>query len=224
MYFDFHIHEDFHFAHEAKRLGYSGIALIQDSNTSKAEQRNIKRIDEDFTILRGFEINAKNPEDLKKNIQKFRGKKDVLIVNGGNIKINRAACEDPRVDILANPFKNRRDSGINHIIAKNAAENGVAIEIDVRGIIKTRSSARAKILSNLRQIIKLKRKFKFPVITTCNAHSIYDLRAPGDVIILLKNLGMTMQEADDSLSLYPLHIMERNNILDNLVVKGVKKL
>jgi len=223
MYYDFHVHEDFQLAYESMRLGFNGIALIQHSDKFNPNYlENIKGIKDDFLLLSGVEIYAKNPEDLRKKVQKFRAKADVLIVNGGNIKINRAACEDPRVDILANPYKNRRDSGINHIIAKKAAENKVALEIGLNQIIKTRSSVRAKILSNFRQIIKLKHKFKFPLITTSNAHSIYDLRTPEDIITLLSCLGMDSQEAKNSLSKYPLDIIERSKIRENIVVKGVR--
>ncbi len=223
MYFDFHVHGDSHLACEARRLGYRGIALIQPSNNFKPEP--IKDfIEEDFLILNGVEIYAKNPEDLKKKVQKFRKKVDVIIVNGGNIKINRAACEDPRVDILVNPFKTRRDSGINHVIAKKAAENEVAVEIGLNHIINTRLSLRAKMLSNFRQIIKLKHKFKFPLITTSNAHSIYNLRTPEDIITLLRCLGLTSQEAKNSLSQNPLQIYEKKKIRDNMVVKGARIL
>ncbi len=225
MYFDFNVGENSHLANEASILGYKGIALIQSSkdfNGGKIEK--LRKIEEDFLILSGVKIYAKNPEDMKKNIHKFRPKADVLIVNGGNIKINRAACEDPRVDILANTYKNRRGSGINHIIAKKAAENKVALEINLNQIIKTSSLFRTKILTNLREIIKLKHKFKFPLVTTSNASSIYDLRTPEDIITLLGFFGMTLQEANDSLSRYPLDILERNKIRRNTVQKGVRIL
>ena len=163
MFFDFHVH-DVQLADEAKRLGYNGIAFIQSSkNYNKSNNNSIK---DDFKIFSGVEIYAKNPEDLKKKVQRLREINDVIIVNGGNLKINRAACEDPRVDILAHPYKSRRDSGINHILAKKASENEVAIELSINSILKTHLLIRAKILSQFRQILKLQRKFGFPLIIT----------------------------------------------------------
>ncbi len=223
MFFDFHIHGDIQLAKEAKRLGYNGVALIQSSkNYSKEDLNDVTEIEDDFKIFQGIEIFAKNPDDLKKKVQKFRPKVDVLIVNGGNIKINRAACENPRVDILTHPYKNRRDSGINHILAKKASENEVAIELSINSMIKTRSSVRVKTLSQFRQIMKLQRKFKFPLIIASNAHSIYDLRTPKDIITLAKCLEMTSTEAENSLSQIPINIIERNKIRKNIIVKGVK--
>jgi ribonuclease P/MRP protein subunit RPP1 len=220
MFFDFHVH-DIQLAGEAKRLGYRGIAFIQSSK-NELKSNNINEIKDDFKIFSGIEIYAKNPEDLRKKVQKFRENKDVVIINGGNIKINRAACEDPRVDILAHPYKNRKDSGINHITAKKASENDVAIELSINSVIKTRLSLRTKILSQFRQILKLQRKFQFPLIITSNAYSIYDLRTPDDIIAFTNCLEMTPDEIMNSLSKNPMNIIEKSKIRKNVVVKGAR--
>ena len=220
MFFDFHVH-NIQLAVEAKRLGYNGIALIQSSRSYNTPN-NIAPIEDGFNIFSGIEIYAKNPEDLKNKVQKFREHNDVVIVNGGNIKVNRAACEDPRVDILAHPYKSRRDSGINHILAKKASENNVAIELSINSIIRTRLSLRAKILSQFRQILKLQRKFKFPLIITSNAYSIYDLRTPEDIIAFADCLEMTPDEITSSLFKNPMDIIERSKIRKNVIVKGAR--
>ena len=223
MFFDFHIHGDCRLALEAYRIGYNGIAIVQSSKIYEKDFLNdFKQIKHDFKIFSGVEIYARNKEDLRNNIQKFREKEDVLIVNGGNLKINRAACEDPRIDILAHPYKKRRDSGINHILAKKAAENEVAIELSIDPIIKTKFSLRAKMISHFRQIIKLHRKFEFPIIISSNAYSKYDLRTPNDIIALAQCIGMSEKEAEDSLSKIPLNIIGRNEIRKDIIVKGAK--
>jgi ribonuclease P/MRP protein subunit RPP1 len=222
MFFDFHVH-NIQLAEEAKRLGYNGIALIQSSKNYN-KQDNMDLSNHDFNIFSGVEIYAKNPEDLRKKVQKFREHSDVVIVNGGDLKINRAACEDPRVDILAHPYKNRRDSGINHILAKKASENNVAIELSINQVIKTRLSFRAKILSQFRQILKLQRKFKFPLIITSNAYSIYDLRTPEDITAFAGCLEMTPDEIMSSLSKNPENIIKRSKIRKNIIVKGARTI
>jgi len=223
MFFDFHVHGDSNLAFEAQRLGYSGIAIIQSSkNYNSQKSAEIKEIRENFNIWSGVEIYAKNPEDLKNKVGKYRAKEDVIIVNGGNLKINRAACEDPRIDILAHPYKNRRDSGINHILAKKASENKVAIELSLQPLIKTRFSLRSKLLSQFRQIIKLHRKFGFPTIISSNAYSKYDLRTPKDIIALANCFEMTSKEAEDSLWKNPINIIERNKIRKDIIVKGAR--
>lgn len=221
MFFDFHVHGESLLAYEAQRLGYSGIAVIQSSknyNPPKLDNFN----DTHFKIWSGVEIQASNPQDLKKKLQKYRDKEDVIIVKGGDLKINRAACEDPRVDILAHPNKNRRDSGINHVLANKASENEVAVEISLNPLIKTRFSLRSKILSQYRHIIKLHRKLRFPIIIGSNSYSIYGLRTPEDIISLACCMGMSRNEAEDSISKYPVNIIERSKARKSIVVKGAQ--
>ncbi len=222
MFFDFHVHGDSKLALEAYRLGFSGVAIIQSSkNYHKDLINDFKDTLPDFKIFHGVEIHAQNVKELKKKMNKFKDE-DVLIVDGGNLKINRAACEDPRVDVLANPYKNRRDSGINHVLAREAVDNEVAIELNINSILKTRFSTRAKLMSQYRQIIKLHRKFKFPLIISSNAHSLYDLRTPEDIIALVQCLGMDEEEAYNSLSKIPGSILDKKKIKRDMVARGVR--
>ncbi len=216
MFFDFHVHGNEKLAKEAKRLGYEGICLVRYSDEYH------QAIKKNSGAKTGVEIIAENSDDLKKKIRKFRRKVDILLVHGGNIKINRTACEDPRIDIIAHPYRNRRDCGINHVLAKEAAENGVAVEININYILKFRSSLRSKVLNQFRQILKLQRKFKFPLIITSGAHSIYDLRAPRDIIALTSCFGMAEEEANDGLSKTPITIMEKSKVRKDYIVNGVR--
>jgi ribonuclease P/MRP protein subunit RPP1 len=103
-------------------------------------------------------------------------------------KVNRAACEDHRVDILSKPYFKRRDCGINHVIARQAAQNQVAIELNIRHLTTTRPYLHYKILAHFREILKLQRKFGFPLIITRTAQSIYDLHTPEYQMALSKCL------------------------------------
>ena len=170
----------------------------------------------------GVEIEAKNQEDLKKQVQKFRKKADVILVHGGDLKINRAATEDPRVDILSHPYRTRFDSGINHVLAVKAAENRVAVEVNLKYFLLNRPNQQYRVLSQFRQIMKLHRKYEVPVIITSDTNSIYGLRNPKDVIALADCFGMTKDEAFDALSKTPQEIIQRNKIRDEVIVPGVR--
>ena len=219
MFFDFHVHGNEKLAKEAKRLGYDGICIVCYSDEYHQDRDSIRK---NSGIKSGIEIIAENPDDLKKKIQKFRRRADILMVHGGNIKINRTACEDPRIDIIIHPYRNRRDCGINHVLAKEAAKNAVAVEININYILKSRSSLRSKVLSQFMQILKLQRKFKFPLIITSGAHSIYDLRTPRDIIALTSCFGMTEEEANDGLSKTPITIIKKSKMRKDLIVSGVR--
>jgi ribonuclease P/MRP protein subunit RPP1 len=146
------------------------------------------------------------------------------MVRGGDLKVNRAACEDRRVDILSQPYRSRRDTGINHVLARKASENNVAIELNLKNFLKTNLRYRYRIISQFRHIVELQRKFKFPLIITSNANSKYDIRTPQDIFALAKCFGMTFEETYDALSTTPQNIFETNNIRASFVVDGVRKI
>ncbi len=250
MFFDFHIHENGKLVKEAERLGYAGVALVisgddhskhshgrQHSNHPPGRHLNhhsaelnhannppeleILEKHPKIQIIKGVEIHPKNPQDLKRKLQKFRKKVDVLLVHGGDLKINRAACENPRVDILSHPYRGRRDSGINHVFARKAADNRVAVEFNLKYLFKTRFSHRYRVLTQFRDILKLQRKFKFPLIITSGASSIYDLRSPFDIMALTRCFGMNKEEAHHALSETPRQIIETNRLRGSLIAEGV---
>jgi len=231
MFFDLHIHANPELAINAQKMGYSGMALVLNphdygdkSKIFNNIQRTIDRFhdDEKPNIKFAVEIDAKNPKDLKKQVGKFRKKVDVILVHGGDLKINRAATEDPRVDILSHPYRSRYDSGLNHVLAVKAAENKVSVEINLKYFLLTRPTQRYRVLSQFRQIMKLHRKYNVPVIITSDASSIYDLRHPKDVIALASCFGMTNDEAFHALSTVPQNILAKNEIRDQIIIPGVR--
>jgi ribonuclease P/MRP protein subunit RPP1 len=225
MFFDLHFHGDEELIREAERLGYSGIGLtryFEDFNSDFLKQFDILEANFNIILKKCVEISCKHPEDLRRKVQKSRKKADIVIIRGGDLKVNRAACEDKKVDILSQPYRSRRDSGINHILAKKAAENSVAIEINLKTLLKTNLRYRYRVISQFRHIIELQRKFKFPLIITSSANSKYDLITPQDITALSKCFQMSFEESFDSISKIPQDIIEINDLRDNFVVEGVR--
>jgi len=221
LFFDFHVHNDNELVREAERLGYNGVALF-----NRAENEINKSVlpdnDPSFQIKSGLAVHPKNTADLKRKIQKHRMKTDVLMVNGGDLKINRAACENPQVDILSNPYWRRRDCVINDISARKAAENDVAVELNTKYLLNIKPQLRYKILGYYREILKLQRKFDFPLIITSGADSIFDLHTPPDLIALTYCFGMTEEEAFIALSETPRDIIIKNSVRGHMLVEGAK--
>jgi ribonuclease P/MRP protein subunit RPP1 len=141
---------------------------------------------------------------LKERIKKYRPKVDVLVVHGGDEVINRIAVGERMVDVLNHPR-----NGLNHVVARLAAKNKVAIGFDIGNIIHKRGGARSKALSEMRKNLILARRYGTPIILSSNAHSIYDLRAPREVIALTRLFGMKREEAVRALSEIPSMIVEK---------------
>lgn len=210
---------------EVERLGYTGVVTFkheENKNNDYSDDLISLRKDSSFQTRRGVMIYSKNTADLKRKIQKSHNETNVLMVYGGDLKINRAACENPQVDIISHPYRGRRDCGINHISARKAAENMVAVELNVRYLLRSRPQNRYKVLGYFREILKLQKKFNFPLIITSGAHSIFELHTPHDIIALTYCFGMNEEDATFALSQTPRNIIERRDISSNVLLKGAR--
>ncbi|BAW31058.1 MAG TPA: RNase P subunit p30 family protein [Methanothermobacter sp.] len=231
-FYDLHIkgrnfQEDSKILKEAQRLGYHGAAIVYPDKSYENAQETIKKLIrgfEDFEVVKGVSISAETPRQLKRKVRKFREKADIILVEGGDAKINRKACENIKVDILSKPYEGRRDPGINHILARAAAENNVAIELNTKDIINSYLKVRAKLFEYLRDIIKLQEKFKFPIIIASGATTTYDLRTPRDLIALFKCINIKEKKIREALSTIPESILEFNKERSSMIILGVKKL
>ena len=197
----------------ASGYGYAGIAIT--NHTPHPPQTPEIADHARITVYSGIEIVAKNPHHLRQMIRRYRTQVSVLAVHGGNEKINRAALESQDVDILAHPSKS-----LNHVLMRLAAENRVAIEFNLDSMIKVRGRVRVQALTDFRHNLKLARKYGAPVILSSNAQSIYDLRAPREMIALATIFGMTVDEAIEALSTVPEAIIRRGS--ENWVMDGVE--
>jgi ribonuclease P/MRP protein subunit RPP1 len=186
----------------AKRYGYAGIGITNHDAMVQVELKSP-------FLFTGVEIRAHSVLELKRKITHYWGKVLLLAVHGGTDKLNRAAVEDARVDILVHPSGERGEGGLNHVSVRYAAENGVAIDFNVGALIHTRRGERARILSTMHEQLKLARKYQAPMIVTSNAHSLYDLRAPREMIALAALFGMSKDEATSALSDIPRGILEK---------------
>jgi len=228
-FYDFNLHAAPECKNSAEELaeiasgyGYAGIAITnhtpRQSHPSQTPQTpQTPRIADHarVRIYSGIEIIAKNPHHLRQIVQKHRANVCVLSVHGGNEKINRAALESPLVDILAHPGER-----LNQVLMRFAAENRVAIEFNLDSIIKLRGRERVRVLAIFRHNLKLARKYDAPMILTSNAQSVYDLRAPREMIALASVFGMTEEEGVFALSAVPEEILRRRS--DNWIMEGVE--
>ncbi|MGB9838414.1 ribonuclease P protein component 3 [Methanothermobacter sp.] len=230
-FFDFHLQAGDHDSSlrllaEASRLGYHGAVLVFPDETYSRIQPEIEVLRDDPEIMglevaSGVMIEASNPRDMRRKVNRFRRKVDLVYVSGGNLKVNRAACENPRVDVLSAPYSSRRDAGMNHVLAREAARNRVAVELVTTDIMGSWLKVRARVLEYFRDILKLHRKFDFPLLLSSRASSIYDLRTPRDLMNLAGCFGMSTREAGRALSSTPSSIIEYSRKRPFMIADGV---
>jgi len=214
MFYDFCIHPDDprliqDIALQAKKYGYSGITLV---NMAPDESF---RMPDNFSVYRGTGISgiSGKPYQIKEEVKKQKGS-DILIVEGGEEDINRAAVESGELDILLQPVE------LNNVIAKFAGDNSIAIGFNIGSIIHLRGEARARELNIMRNNLKHSRKYELSMILVSNSHSSYDIRSPREMAALAGIFGLTEKEAVEAMSKTPLDILKRKN--PNYVQNGIE--
>lgn len=236
-FFDLHVHSAFsegestieQLAQHAKELGYAGICFSEyyegraQLEKLKAEIAKAARKTK-IEILLGFE--ARNTRELKK-LADIRSKRmfDMLLARGGDLSLNRAAVEAKEVDILTHPEHGRYDCGMNHVMAKLAKRNNVAIEINFREILTSTKKTRSHILANMRDNVSLAKKYKMSIVLCSGAISHWELRDPLIMASMAEQLGLPLKQAKENVSKVPEKIMKRAKERkgDKWVMPGVRK-
>jgi len=190
-------------------LGYKGICVSEYFRDEK-HLEELKRKCKDIADRVGLDIfvgfQARNTKELSK-LTSLRRKYDVLLVRGGNVDLNRKAVETPEVDVLLHPEFGRYDSGFNHIMAKLARENNVAVEVNFREILLSSKNTRSHILHNISENIKLCKKFHTPIIICSGAISHLQMKDPKVLMSMGTLLGLELNEAKKCLSEVPKNII-----------------
>lgn len=150
-------------------------------------------------------LEADNWGELKRKIRENREEADILAFRGGDEELNRKACESSKLDILLHPERDRKDSGLNHVMVEAAAENSVAIGLDFTQL-KDSGKKRMHILAHWRKNLKLCEKYNTSYLITTGAEKKHQQRGPRELKALIDSIGYSGRKA---VSETPEEILER---------------
>jgi ribonuclease P/MRP protein subunit RPP1 len=183
----------------ALKLGYKGVIFANSNGKDKIFRPEAAYKIKGIEVVWGTKIVAKDPRALRSKISALREKYELLTVHASGDIINKAACEDPKVDMLALTGDGR--SGLNIATARAARETQVVIGIDLLPMMRLRGTARQKWLEAFSHNLEMARKFELPIALTMGVGSHLDLHAPREILALAELAGMTPEEAKGALSL-----------------------
>lgn len=236
-YYDLHIHTNQssgansveEMAQAAEKFGWNGIAIcdhFQDMQKFKQQQNAIREAmkSSNIEIFSGTEIQPKNQNEIGRLVSKIREQVQIIAVHGGDYNINRAACQNPKVDILAHPELGRTDNGLDEFCLAQARDNNVAIQVNFREILEGYRKPRVFILSHIGENIRLAREMRAPVVACSAAQSVWDIRDPRALASIANVLGMELGDAINTVSEIPEKIVETNRakLSGKEPVKGVE--
>ena len=147
-------------------------------------------------------INEKNLERAKNEIRKLAIKKEKpIIVLAQNLEFNRRITEYGRFDILlsveqSSDIKGDKikqiDSGLNHVFAKIAAKNKVAIGIDLNSFRTREKKERAILLEKIIQNVNICRKAKCVI-------KVLNYKDEKNAFNFLISIGASTQQAKNAI-------------------------
>lgn len=160
------------FLYVNKNMFYKGKSDIKISNALLADEKKVQRDINTF---------VKNPEDARFVFEKAR---PVCVFD---------------LELQKKDFMHQRGSGFNHIMAKFANSNNIAVGFSFSTILNAQPINRSKIIGRIKQNIKLCRKHKVKTVIASFTNNPLEMRAPKDLMAFFTVLGMHPREAKDSL-------------------------
>jgi ribonuclease P/MRP protein subunit RPP1 len=197
----------------AEDLGYHGLAICDNFESLeklKQMKHEISKISSPIEVYPGVHLEAKDVNHLSQMIDKVRDEVLILIVHGGDYNINRATCDNPKVDILAHPELDRIDSGLDESCLNAARENNVAIEMNFNEILFSYRKPRAFVLNHIAKNIKLCDTYKVPIVLASGARSKWEMRDPRQIISVANVLGLDLGKSFLAMTSTPQEIVENN--------------
>lgn len=158
-------------------------------------------------IAAGVEVRADDPSRASGFVGNYRSDRTVVVVHGGNRRINRFAVEQPSVDVLAHPM--REDGDFNHVLANAAADNGVRVEFDFGPVLRASGGSRVRAIKELRKLRELIEDAGAPFVVSASPSSHLQIRAPRDIIAVGETIGFDADTVREGLAEWG-RVVERN--------------
>jgi ribonuclease P/MRP protein subunit RPP1 len=213
----------------AQHLGWNGMIIsdyYRDQDTLKNLKEECKTLSEKLGIevYPGVTISVETKEEMNNIVKKVRNEVILVIVQGGNYAINRAACENAHVDILMSPELNRPDPGLDEACLAMAEKNNISIGVSFRQLLYSYRRPRARIISFMKSNINLCKKMKIPVVVCSGAQTMMDMRDPRQLVSIGNVLGLELPHAFNAISSIPQQIIEKNKkrLEGKIIGKGVE--
>jgi ribonuclease P/MRP protein subunit RPP1 len=182
------------------------ITLFKTGNSIHLKKIKTKTEIKETDTTDGYLIDTNgNEKEARKIVDSLKGKNKKIAIQGHNNIFNRRILETMKIDYLIDIEKQekrdtlkQRDSGLNHVTAKIAKANNIAIIINHTNIKQSPPKEKATQLSRIIQNLKITRRAKTQIKIASLAENSNQLTTPKERQTLLYTLGASSQQAKDS--------------------------
>jgi ribonuclease P/MRP protein subunit RPP1 len=209
-------------AKTAADYGYEGVVVRNHSGArtdyDPDEISEVYGID----VVRGVEIRADGPEQASGSVGNYRPSQTILAIEGGSNALNRFAVEQAKVDVLAQPMRDRGD--VNHVLVKAAVENGVRLEFDLSGVFRASGGRRVRTIQSLRKLGEIVDYYNAPYVVSADPDSHLQLRAPRELTAVGEEIGLSSEFVERGLTEWG-RLAERNRRVqsESFIEPGVER-
>lgn len=212
------------FALTASEYDFSGIVVRNAPETGVfdgGDEPNKEQIADEYgiDIVDAVEIHVEDPSAASARVKDRREEHTVIVVRGSRA-LNRFACEEPRVDVLARPMA---DGDVNHVLARAAKRNGVRFEFDFGRVLRLSGGRRVQALSDLRKLREIVSYYDAPYVVSATPETHLQMRAPRELLALGEVIGFSREQAKRGLAEWGrLAARNRERLSESFIEPGVK--
>ena len=224
MYEAVHAHPDgeatvARLAMTASEYGYEGVVVRNHGDSPASYDPGAVAETYGVDVVPGVEVRAADPSRASGFVGNHRDRHAIVVVHGGDPAINRFAVEQPAVDVLAHPTRER---GFDHVLAREAARNGVHVELSLRPLVTEQGGSRVGAIERLRRLADILQQYDTPFVVSVDPRSHLDLRSPRDLAALGETVGLSGETVREGLAEWG-RLAERNRerAADRFVEPGV---
>jgi ribonuclease P/MRP protein subunit RPP1 len=204
----------------ASEAGYDGIVVRNHGDAPASYDPERIEAEYGIDVVPGVEVRAEDPSRASGFVGNHREQRPLVAVHGGDPAINRFAVEQPAVDVLAHPMVG--DGDFNHVLAREAADNGVRVELSLQRALRNDGGPRVQALRDLRKLHELLDHYDTPFVVSADPTSHLHMRAPRELAALGETVGIPAEDIETGLAEWEQLVARNRDLLsESFVEPGV---
>ena len=173
---------------EAHELGFDSLIAV---DTPSCEYAGVY-------VASGIVIRDVPVQEVASRVKRSKESCAIVSVQAGDNGRNRTVLGVHGVHILCGIHRTDRYA-FDHVTAKIAADNGVAIDISLAPVIKERGVVRQRALDRYFDLMLLCRRFEFPLVISTHARSVLEMRSVREFSALASVIGLDIPDVEQAL-------------------------
>jgi ribonuclease P/MRP protein subunit RPP1 len=211
----------------ADEYDFSGIVVrnaseagVFDGDDYDGPSRTAIADEYDIDVVDAVAIDADDASAASARVKDHRSEHTLVLVRGSRA-LNRFACEEPRVDVLARPMAT---GDVNHVLARAAKRNGVRFEFDFGRVLRLSGGRRVQALADLRKLREIVTHYDAPYVVSASPESHLELRAPRELLAVGEVVGFTREQIETGLAEWGrLAARNRERLSESFIEPGVRE-